>query len=218
MKHISAFVGASALAVSWAASAAPTLTMDGSGNPTGVTGLVVDGTTYNVTFSTDSYNTLFPSSPTFGGNSAGADDASGALAAVLLAANITSLDSPNGDCTTEPAYCYIITPDGLDTANPAFPYPVGYAAVEQNAPDGDFTWTGLPYEYFGASVPLSSVNYPGLFNQVPSSDDYGGLYLEYAVYTEVAAGSGPTTVPEPTTLSLLGLGLAALGWMRKSKG
>ncbi len=54
-------------------------------NPTGIDGVVVDGTTYNVTFDYGvSYNTVYSSTPpTFLGNSNGATDAAIALSSAL---------------------------------------------------------------------------------------------------------------------------------------
>jgi hypothetical protein len=52
--------------------------------PTGVDGLVVDGTTYNVTFTEGSYNTVFSvTAPTFLNNALGASDAASDLAVAL---------------------------------------------------------------------------------------------------------------------------------------
>jgi PEP-CTERM motif len=64
---------------------AQALTLVGSASfPTGVDGLAVDGTTYNVTFTPGSYNTVFPGPPpTFDGSGTGAADAANALAAAL---------------------------------------------------------------------------------------------------------------------------------------
>jgi hypothetical protein len=61
------------------------LTLVGStSDPTGVDGLSVDGTTYNVTFAPGSYDTVYASTPpTFLGNATGASDATIALAAAL---------------------------------------------------------------------------------------------------------------------------------------
>jgi len=52
--------------------------------PTGVDGLVVDGTTYNVTFTQGSYDTIYATTPpTFLGNLSGGSDAGAALASAL---------------------------------------------------------------------------------------------------------------------------------------
>jgi hypothetical protein len=50
-------------------------------DPTGINGLVVDGTTYNVTFVNGSYNAVYTSTPpTFFGNATGALDAATVIA------------------------------------------------------------------------------------------------------------------------------------------
>ena len=68
-------------------------------NATGIDGLIVDGTTYNVTFTRGPYNTAYSSStPTFLGNSSGATDAAAALAAALISlgvSDLTGLSSSN---------------------------------------------------------------------------------------------------------------------------
>jgi hypothetical protein len=59
---------------------------------TGVTGLVVDGNTYNVSFIHDSYNNVFPSNdPIFAGNSTLAFDAGAALATALNTLSVTGI-------------------------------------------------------------------------------------------------------------------------------
>jgi hypothetical protein len=85
MKTIASFALAAGLAItlSTAANAAATL-VGTTTNPTGIDGLVVDGTTYNVTFSTTTLNTF-----TFG--STVSTDARSALADALNALNVTSL-------------------------------------------------------------------------------------------------------------------------------
>jgi hypothetical protein len=66
----------------------------------GVNGLVVDGTTYNVSFFHDSYNNVYPANnPIFAGNATLASDAATALAAALNTLSVTCLVSsacPNG--------------------------------------------------------------------------------------------------------------------------
>jgi hypothetical protein len=67
------------------APAAQAVTLIGTtSNPTGIDGLVVDGTTYNVTFVAGSYNTVYSGAPpTFFGNEPGAGDAATALTSAL---------------------------------------------------------------------------------------------------------------------------------------
>jgi hypothetical protein len=74
-----------ALSMATAPKAAQAQTLVGTTSfPTGVDGLTVDGTTYNVTFTPGSYNTVFASTPpTFFGNATGAHDAATDLAAAL---------------------------------------------------------------------------------------------------------------------------------------
>jgi PEP-CTERM motif len=89
MNMIRTFASTLALATAFSALTAPiaarAATLVGTSSfPTGVDGLVVDGTTYNVTFTQGSYNTVFSvTAPTFLTNSTGASDAAGALAAAL---------------------------------------------------------------------------------------------------------------------------------------
>ena len=173
-------------------------------DPTGINDLVVDGTTYDVTFSIKSYNALFPllSPPTFEGNSTGAKDASNALAAALLAANVTSLDSPGTDCITFAAYCTIITPYNLTGSTLEGPYVLSYDAAKDNAPNGVFDWTG--------GIAGEDTNTNLTQGQIFTGEN---RYHEYAVYSVVGASS--LTVPEPLTLGLFGTGLGALFMLRR---
>jgi hypothetical protein len=61
-------------------------------NAMGVNGLVVDGTTYNVSFFHDTYNNVYPADdPIFAGNATLAIDAATALAAALNTLSVTCL-------------------------------------------------------------------------------------------------------------------------------
>jgi len=89
MNMIRAVASTLALATAFSALTAPiearAATLVGTSSfPTGVDGLVVGGTTYNVTFTEGSYNTVFSvTAPTFLNNSAGASDGAADLAAAL---------------------------------------------------------------------------------------------------------------------------------------
>ena len=66
-------------------------TLDGTTSAaTGIGGLVVDGTTYDVTFTYNTYNSVYSSSPTFLGNSSGASDAATALSLALTSLGVTA--------------------------------------------------------------------------------------------------------------------------------
>src|SRR5215831_18707185 len=70
-------------------------------NAMGVDGLVVDGTTYNVSFVHNSYNNVFPSNnPIFAGNATLAADATTALAAALNTLSVTCLVGTSSQCGT----------------------------------------------------------------------------------------------------------------------
>lgn len=83
-----------ALALPLNAYALPIVLTDGSGYATGIAGLVVDGTTFDVSFRLGSFDSLFPSpaagSPTFWGDGDGASDAADAMASVLTAGSATA--------------------------------------------------------------------------------------------------------------------------------
>ena len=58
----------------------------------GISGLVVDGVTYDVTFYNSSYDSIYSSTvPTFLGNSGGAADAASALASALTSFGVAEL-------------------------------------------------------------------------------------------------------------------------------
>src|ERR1039458_2032392 len=64
---------------------------------TGIDGLVVGSLTYNVTFENASYDTVYPSAPTFLGNSSGAEDAASAIESALNSLGVTALTGISGD-------------------------------------------------------------------------------------------------------------------------
>ncbi len=172
--------------------------------PTGVSGLVSDGVTYNVTFSSASYNTAFggvlpPFRSSTGVNSPGGD-AGTDLANFLSAADVTGL---NGNlCATVAGVptqlCVLAIPDFYSNQ-----LPTGFlSVVSLGLPLFPGLWGNTGETLF--SPPLDPTASLG---NVPNP---GGppLYVEWAVFTPV---------PEPSTFALLSLGLAAVGVMKRRK-
>jgi hypothetical protein len=127
---------------------------------TGIDGLVVGSLTYNVTFENASYDTVYPSAPTFLGNSSGAEDAASAIESALNSLGVTALTGISGDfqvvevpydvsatsATSSSAYCNDV------------PCPAGSWSGLGTSGGGDLTdvYTGYYYTTFliAASSPL----------------------------------------------------------------
>jgi hypothetical protein len=176
------------LGVSANAMAAPTL-VGTTTDPTGINGLVVDGTTYNVTLST----TMFDSPFTYG-------SAASIAAATDLAAALTSLG------VTELAG---ITPMGPGADGGGL-----VLAVDNAFGSSDFAGCGA----IGpptCSIPTWGYAFgplPPPFPTGPIRDQTGDIVGWYGIANFTVA-----SVPEPTTLTLFGLGLAGLGFARRRK-
>ncbi|MGH8318507.1 MAG: PEP-CTERM sorting domain-containing protein [Steroidobacteraceae bacterium] len=112
--------------MSFAGSAWATPVLTGSTtDPTGFTGLIVDGVTYDVTFSLTSFGS------TFAAGSPGSRDAATDLAAALTGASVTELDSTNAG-----AY-FVYTGDGMGFAADGFPpLPAGWILGDNDVPLG----------------------------------------------------------------------------------
>ena len=96
------------LGVTGTAMASP-MVLGTSLDPTGIKGLVIDGTTYNVTFGNGSYNSEFGGSPaTFLNNDSGAWDAAVAIGNALNANGVTGI---NGGQCAQLSVCGVIVPD-----------------------------------------------------------------------------------------------------------
>jgi len=168
--------------------------------PTGVTGLVVDGSTYDVTITTnDSYNYVFGSQPLIFPTATSAGDAMLALQTFLNTTGVSDLYG--GD------YCYlhgcaVLEPYAdiggmVSVAATGIPAPFEPPSI----PEGANPWSGAPAPF--------GFQFPDFLALQIRHTLFG---LEWAVFTPEA-----TRVPEPATLSLVGLCLAGIGFARRRK-
>jgi hypothetical protein len=141
MNMIRTFASTLALATAFSALTAPiaarAATLVGTSSfPTGVDGLVVDGTTYNVTFTPGTYTNVFSvTAPTFLNNSTGASDAAVDLAAALN--SLAGAPPPSSEFTEFIPYA---APDNLGDFLSSFVYGANtiYAALN-SANESDTT-------------------------------------------------------------------------------
>jgi hypothetical protein len=195
MRSLFAILVTAGLAGNCGASGAAPVLLGTSVNPTGVDGLVVDGITYDVTFSAASYVATYPAAPTFEGNVTGAHDAAVALRTFLNASGVTGL--LGSDCATNGFGCDLLIPEETLAGTPV--QIAGYSdAFGLLATPGwfDFFFSGgLETTSLGCGLP------------------FGVTCQEFVVFTPVTTAQ----VPEPVTLALLGAGLAAVGFARRCK-
>lgn len=178
-----------------AANAAPVL-IGTPTDPTGITGLVVGGNTYDVTFSLQSYDALFTGTappPIFESDLALAVLAEPALSNFFNSAGITGLGGNSCASLGFPCVVFVPTTPFGDTSNGTL--------IEFSRP-GD--WIN------GAGDPGLNVASPA----GPTACFEGGCtyFVEYAVFKPAAVG-----VPEPAALGLMILSGLGLGFAHRKQ-
>jgi hypothetical protein len=169
-------------------------------HPTGIDGLVVDGTTYNVTFSTTTYQSPFTE------GTAASIAAANAMATALTSLGVTQLAgvSPAPACPPMSNICQFNSQLFVAVDNAAGPNDAATCSDAEipAAPCSQHSWTsgftrdtsGNSFEQLGGLGPLS----------------FGGTVFGFGY----AANFKAAGVPDPGTLSLLALGLVGTGFAR----
>ena len=170
-------------------------------DPKGIDGLVVDGTTYNVTFSTTTYDSPFTQ------GSAASLAAAFSIATALTSLGVTQLAgvSPAPSCPPMSNICQFNSQLFVAVDNAAGPNdtatclqdipPASLNRCSQHSWTSSFTrdTSGNSFEQLAGLGPLS----------------FGGTVFGYGYAAHFTAAG----VPEPGTLSLFGLGLVGIGFV-----
>lgn len=187
-KIIKLFLGIVFFVASFTANAVP-IVQGPLSAVSGITGLDVDGTLYDVTFVNDSYNNVFSSStPTFFGDGASAQAAAIAMVNVFNSLSVTGILDLT-DINGSPIYIDIPTAES-----------VGF------------------YDTWSAFLP-SGATWDSGFTAGVLGGDFSQISTAFATFTLASGSGngGSTQVSEPATLALMSLGLFGLGFMRKRK-
>ena len=171
------------------------------GKLAGIQNINVNGTLYDVSFIDGSYTSIFGDASNLAFTSSG--DATAASNALIsaLADGVVANDGNTYNFDTNDVkliegcgytmYCYILTPYGDYTNTSGLNYVSDSAAYVWNDTTSDF-----------------STSYP----MAVDTDTGTGVTDYWLVY---ARWSPSTSVPEPATIALMGLGLAGVGFTRR---
>lgn len=153
-----------------------------TGAATGISGLSINGSVYNVVFSNfASYNTVFGSAgdPTFLNDQTGAIDALNAIASFLNSESVTGITNLSGFAGA----IYVDVPYGVDLLE------VTKRSIFRTS---SAPWALDPSVYTGSKTDVET-------------------FISYATFATLSI---PEPAPIPSTLALVGIGLAGLGYQR----
>jgi hypothetical protein len=118
------------------------------------------------------------------------------------------------DITQRPTAWDITLNDGYVFSNNSSAFPGAYA--RDGWSDGHFSVSNTGADWFTLySAPLNPTDTSVYLQVVETNHYYGIVFDDYNDGTAVQVIAPPTSVPEPATLALFGLGLAAVGFMRR---